>query len=154
MKILKIILIILSVFVGLWFLIILSNNKTERTVGRIKIEGDLNAYVDIYQSVEFDMVTEIYGNIVNAEDSIISLSKTIFNSHEPKESITLFHAFSYDSIIYITYENTDNVVEIYNLKNSIQEQYNMNTTEMSKHEDSLFYILKSLNPKLNKGRGF
>ena len=127
--------------------------QDEERIGKIKVNGNVEMYVEIFQSTEFDWITPVTGRVLDKNNNIISLSKTILNSSD-SEKISSFSAFCLDSIVYITYEDSTNVIEVYNLKSSIEKQYNLLSYDLYKQEDSLFNFLKKHKPYLKKSVAF
>lgn len=94
-----------------WFLIFILpiltscfSNKYE-LIGKKKVEGSGNLYVNIYQLDEFDNVTPINFEVVNDKDSIILPRKFLTGTDISinDQTIENFQAFLHDSIFYLCY---------------------------------------------------
>lgn len=112
-----------------------SNEK--RFLGKQKTKGIENLYVKYYQEDKFDMTIPLSYEVVNENDSIIFNQSFLWGTHDKLVDCNYFYSGVYDSILYISYPNPEEICVIKNLKINSEE-----------NRDSLFKILKLHNNAL------
>ncbi|MCT8341262.1 hypothetical protein MG296_14440 [Flavobacteriaceae bacterium TK19130] len=124
----------------------------ERKIGQLKVSGIENTFVNIYQKDEFDFVTPLYYEILDSDENLILEKHHLIGTNDHITDLKNFKANSYDSIVYLTWGNTDEVYAIYDLKSGKgypKSKLNGNWKSELENGTELVNKLKEINPNLN-----
>ena len=100
---------------------------------------------------ELDSATAIYYEIVNSDGKVILRKYHLTGTHNYESDLSNFAANSQDSIIYLTYLDTNRVFAIYDLKSGNGYPHgskNEDYKRTSKNGEILFNTIKLNNPNL------
>lgn len=108
-------------------------------IGKKKVEGSSNLYVEIYQKDEFDHVTPVDYTLLNEKGSTIIPMKFLTGTDVSVsiQKIENFDPFLHDSIFYLCYPYP----EVYAI-------HHLHPSKSQLHRDSLFQQLKEYDSKL------
>lgn len=123
----------------------------EHEIGMVSVSGVENVSVRFTQSEEFDMATSIYYEVIDSEKNTILDKHLLTGTHDYVADDVMFSVRSYDSILYVSYNDPYNVYAIFDLKS--KKGYpkglgNHSYKEASNIRDSLLKVLNRFEPKL------
>ncbi|PHR94009.1 MAG: hypothetical protein COA80_12910 [Leeuwenhoekiella sp.] len=124
----------------------------ERRIGQLEISGIDNVFMNIYQEDEFDFATALKYEITDSEKNLILEKSNLIGTSEHITDLYDFKAKSFDSIIYLTWGNENEIYAIYDLKSGKgypKSQLNENWKLQFQNADSLVNKMKEKNPNLN-----
>lgn len=126
-----------------------SCNKEERFLGKMPAPVTKTVYFKVYQSNNFDSFTSLSSEIVNQNDSVIVSRHFLAGTDLFEYNTDNFRVGEFDSIIYITYFDPNEIIGIYDLRNNIGYPFYLKDYQQAQlHGDSLLKRLHYYNNKL------
>tara|TARA_R110000868_G_scaffold410364_1_gene698190 strand:+ start:97 stop:543 length:447 start_codon:yes stop_codon:yes gene_type:complete len=132
-------------------LILFTSCFQERKIGQIKVSGIENTIVNIYQKDEFDFVTPFYYEILDSDKNLILEKHHLIGTEDHITDLENFKAKSYDSIVYLTWGNENEIYAVYDLKSGKgYPKSKLNGTWKSELENGTELVneLRKINPNL------
>jgi len=132
-------------------LILFTSCFKERKIGQLKVNGIENVFVNIYQEDEFDFVTALKYEIVDSEKNLILVKSQLVGTEDHITNLNDFRASSFDSIMYLTWGNENEIYAVYDLKSGKgypKSKLNEDWKLKFQNADNLVNELKKNNPNL------
>ena len=132
-------------------LVLFTSCFKERKIGELKVNGMKNIFVNIYQKDEFDSATPLYYEITKSEKDTILKKTHLIGTHDHITDLNDFKAKSFDSIVYLTWGNENEIYAVYDLKSGQgypKSKLNENWKLRFENADNLINELKEKNPNL------
>lgn len=132
---------------------VLSSCSDTLDIGLVEVKGQKDVFFHITQDNEIDVVSGVDYEIISKKNKVIAPKTFLFGSYDYLDDISDFEAFSFDSIIYLTYDDPNNVHAMFDLKSGKGYPRSLNDGNMDyktkfKIAHELFAIIKSNNPNL------
>ena len=124
-----------------------------RDIGKVNVQGHKDVFFRITQDNEIDVVSGVDYEIISENGGVILPKTFLFGAYDYIDYKSVFKAYSFESIVYLTYDNANKIYAMYDLKSGKGYPRSLNDGNMdyktkSKIADELFTILKAGNPKL------
>jgi len=108
-------------------------------------------FVNIYQEDEFDFVTALKYEIVDSEKNLVLVKSQLVGTEDDITNLNDFKASSFDSIMYLTWGNENEIYAVYDLKSGKgypKSKLNEDWKLKFQNADNLVNELKKNNPNL------
>lgn len=115
---------------------ILSSCSDTRDIGKVQIKGQNDLFFHITQDSEIDVVSGVDYKLISKSGEVILPKTFLFGSHDYINDTSSFKAFSFDSIVYLIFNNHNEVYAMYNLKSGKGYPRSLN-------DDNMDYTTKS-----------
>lgn len=129
---------------------VLTSCSSEYKIGKLKVEGLKDVFVNFTSVDQFERYDPIYFEVVNDKNEIILRKYSLSASENYETDLNKFKAKSIGSIMYITYKEEGMVYAIYDFES--KKGYPNGTDGeweyVSSVRDKLFEKLKKNNPNL------
>jgi len=132
-------------------LILFTSCFKERKIGQLEISGIENVFMNIYQEDEFDFVTALRYEITDSEKNLILEKSHLIGTNDHITNLNDFKAKSFDSIVYLTWGNENEIYAVYDLKSGKgypKSQLDKNWKLKFENANNLVNQLKEKNPNL------
>ncbi|MGD1837574.1 MAG: hypothetical protein ACPKPY_05900 [Nitrososphaeraceae archaeon] len=90
--------------------------KGERLIGKIPVDGLDNVFFRLYQQDEFDYTTALLFDIVDHRDTVIARKHFMTGTLDHVKDLEPFTTGCYDSIVYLTYIDSNRIYGVFDLK--------------------------------------
>ena len=131
--------------------LLISSCFGERKVGKLPVSEMDNIFVNVYQEDEFDFVTPLLYEIIDAENNVVLKKSILIGTEDHITDLKEFKAKSLDSILYLIWGNEDEIYAIFDLKTGKgYPNSTKNETMKSKLENgnSLVDRIKTIHPDI------
>jgi len=147
-RLLIILFLLILVFAAVFYFVFIDREPTHE-IGRVQVKGIPNIYFNLEQENEFDMATAIYYGVSTENNKTVAPMKHLIGTHDYITNPDNFAAKSVDSIIYLTWGDTNEIYAVYDLKTGSGYPSRMeNWKQGSQVADSLMEILNQTKPYL------
>jgi hypothetical protein len=124
-----------------------NSSENPRFLGKLAIKNIPDKFFRLYQEDKFDSSVPIYFEIVDNQDRVLYpinflIGTSDFDRHDTKD----FFTGTYDSIIYLSFINPDDIYAMYDLKS--QQVYPCYSSDTLNIEKQFLERLKKSNPNL------